>query len=266
MKTLIADCGATKTAWLCSGGRTLVTPGVNFSHTPREQLEAVFSSAAAQLGPEADQIFVYAAGLVEAPSVRLERWFPGARVHYASDLLAAARATCGREKGVAAILGTGSGTCLWDGEKMVRQLPGGGYILGDEGSAAVLGRQFLSDYIRNLIPSEVVRDFESRFPSAYPDIVRSVYGSEAPARYLGSLAPFVLEHYAQPYIKELVDKHFRRFFERCVVPLGALPLGVVGGFGYAARDILRTIGPEYGVQVRSILPSPMEGLKTYHGI
>lgn len=266
MRTVIVDCGATKADWLCSDGTQVRTPGFNLAQTPADQLQPILEAAAREL-PDIDKLYLYAAGLVGESPVDLGKWFPKAGIEYASDMLGAARAVCGRRPGIAAIVGTGANTCQYDGENITAQVPCGGYILGDEGAASVLGKLFLSDYLKGFVPEELAKEFAQTFPASYPEIVQQVYRTPAPARYLGSLAPFVVAHYkTNAYAKELVDKNFRAFFERTVRQYDALPLGIVGGFGYACRDILQSLANEYGITLSRIIASPLEGLKLYHGL
>ena len=259
---LIVDAGATKAQWALSGGKRFLTEGLNFAHMPEEKLRLVLSEAAEKSGPGVTEVHFFAAGLVGESPVRLEEFFPGADVEYASDMVGAARALFGRGRGVAAIIGTGANTCLWDGTGIRRQFRSGGYVIGDEGSAAALGRLFLSDYVKGLVPEALA----SAFGASYADIVREIYASPSPARYLGSIAPFLLERYADPYVKSLIDNNFRAFFERTVCRYGPSSLGVVGGFGFAAREILRSVGRECGIELETVMPSPMEGLLRYYGI
>ena len=266
-KTLVIDCGATKADWALSDGTRLRTAGFNLAHTPPEELQTLLDGAAAQLGPDIGRVYLYAAGLVAESPVDLDRWFPGAEVSYASDMLGAARAVCGRNPGLAAIIGTGANTCQYDGRDIVRKVNCGGFILGDEGSASVLGRLFVTDYLKGCMPQALSQAFSQRFQADYPTLVKEVYSGAAPARYLGSFAPFILENYPQyAYVQELVDGNFRRFFERTILQYNALPLGIVGGFGYACRDLIRRIGAEYGVTFSTILASPLEGLLQYHAV
>lgn len=266
MRTVIIDCGATKADWLCSDGTQARTPGFNLAHTPADQLHAILD-AAVQKFPDVDALYLYAAGLVGESPVDLGRWFPKATIAYASDMLGAARAVCGRRPGIAAIMGTGANSCQYDGENISAQVHCGGFILGDEGSAAVLGKLFLMDYLKGLVPEDLSQEFAHTFPASYADIVQQVYRTPAPARYLGSLAPFVVSHYkTNAYAKELVDKNFRTFFERTVQQYETLPLGIVGGFGFACRDILQTLAAAYGITISRIIASPLEGLRLYHGL
>ncbi len=269
---LIVESGATKTDWcLVDAGKPvnrLQTPGMNLSTISAEANAAVFADAVAAF-PRVDEVHFYAAGLLEFPT-ELDRIFqtrfPGVRCEYASDLLAAARAACGHESGIAAILGTGSNTCHYDGEKIVRNIHGGGFIIGDEGSAAALGRMFLADLVKDLVPDDLAEAFSAFHEADYASVVRNVYKNPAPSRYLGSLAPFLLEHRGNAYVDALIDRNFRDLFERTLTRYDRLPVGVVGGFGSACRPELERLGAEYGLTFSRFIPSPMEGLVEYHGL
>lgn len=263
---VIVDIGASNADWAVSDGRTIRTEGFNLAHTPRETLETIISGAADRIGPGVTDLHFYVAGLVAESPVDLGRWFPGASVEYASDIVGAARALFGRRKGIAAILGTGANTCLWDGEKISAKIPSGGFILGDDGSASVLGRLFVADWLKGIVPDKIARAFEQEFGADYPTVVKNVYGGDSPAKYLGSIAPFVLRHYSNPYIKALVDGNFGRFFQRTVLPYGDWPLGIAGGFGWAYRDIVASVAREYNVNIETFMESPLKGLLKYHGI
>lgn len=268
MKILVADCGATKADWYVSGGASAHTDGINMKHMPLERVKAIIAKAAEQLGPGIDEVHFFAAGALGESPIDFGEWFPGATVEYASDIYAAARAVCGHKEGIAAIMGTGANTCQWDGEKIVRQFHPGGHVLGDEGSASVLGKIFLGDYIKGLVPEELANAFAQWCTLDYNKMMDAVYTGETPARFLGSLAPFVTAHYDScEYCKDLVDNNFRNFFRRTVSRYDALPLGVVGGFGYPLQDIVRRIGEEeFGVRFTTFIPSPLDGLKTYYGL
>ena len=269
MKLLI-DCGATKADWCLSDGQNrklFRTPGFNLAQTPETVLQTILDDAALKCGPGVREVYLYAAGLVGEPGLNLGRWFPDARILYASDMLGAARAVCGREPGIAAIIGTGANTCQYDGQDIVRHVYSGGFILGDEGSASVLGRRFVADFLKDQMPAPLSEAFRQAFKLDYPTLVSHVYGGEAPARYLGSFAVFILSYYdKEEYVKALVDQNFKDFFERTLRHYDPLPVGVVGGFGYACRDILRELGAGYGIDFSTFLASPMEGLQEYHGL
>jgi len=278
---LIVDSGATKSIWCISDGdwhREITLPGINFSQADPQKVGEVVYEAIRSLrelqkqrdGSEVDTVYIYGAGIVSEASALplhlcLERMLPEAQKHYASDLLGAARAVCGHTPGIAAILGTGSNTCQWDGEKIVSHIDCGGFILGDEGGAAVLGKNFLADYIKNLVPDDVASAFREQFRADYPTFVSNVYRSDAPARYLGGFAPFLISQYDRSeYVHDLMERHFDAFFERCILRYDSLPVGVVGGFGNACRHILEPMGAHYGVSFTKFYPTPLQGLIAYH--
>ena len=283
---LIVESGATKTDWLAlegAGSRVSVkTGGMNLASIPEDVVRGVVEDAAAGFKEKGislfERIHFYAAGLIcqsseSVPSMAinldkvLRSLFPGALIEYASDTLAAARAVCGHKPGIAAILGTGSNSCLYDGERIVRNVRSGGFILGDEGGAARLGKLFISDFIKGLVPEPVSGEFSRDFEVDYMTVVKNVYKGEAPAGYLGSFAPWITSRYDScDYIKMLVDNNFRDFFERALKQYDteSLPVGVVGGFGYANRDILRRLAGSYGIIFSKIIKAPVEGLVDFH--
>ncbi len=281
---LIVDSGATKSIWCISEGgwhREITLSGINFSQADPQKVGEVVYEAIRSIrkiqkqwdnSASVTQVFVYGAGIVSEASALplhlcLERMLPGVPKHYASDLLGAARAVCGHEKGIAAILGTGSNTCQWDGESIVSHIDSGGFILGDEGGAAVLGKLFLSDYIKGLVPEELAAEFREQFQADYPTLVRRVYREESPARFLGSIAPFVHTRYEQSaYVRELMTRHFENFFRRTILRYEPLPVGVIGGFGYACRNLLVPMGERFGIHFTKFYPTPMEGLIAYHAV
>lgn len=274
---IIAECGATKSDWRLIydgvGIKQVLAGGINVSAMAMDAVRAVVNNALKQFAGLEDvtAVHLYVAGVVtEEIKVELEASLsahcPSASIEVQTDLVAAARAACGRVPGIAAILGTGSNSCLYDGEKIVRKVPAGGFILGDEGSAATLGKLFISDFLKGLVPQVVADDFASRYPSDYQSIVASVYRSQAPSAYLGGLAPFIMEHYDHPYIKELVDGNFRSFINRCLKQYDTegFPVGVVGGFAYALKDIFLRIASEEGITISRIIKAPIDGLTEYH--
>ena len=280
MIQLIVESGATKADWTLVDDGVLrhrfKTGGLNFSSGDASYLQTTLQEALTALDAHPEHIHFYAAGLfpsdeADSPYRRLERLlgdaFPQAELHLENDLLAAARALCGHGKGIAAILGTGSNACLYDGEQIVRKVPSGGFILGDEGSASALGRAFIADYIKGLVPEEIARWFDGQDLS-YPAVVQAVYHGASPAAWLGALAPVLLQHYAEsPYVRRLVDESFEAFIHRCLLPLGAgadLPVHVTGGFGCACQPILTGLGASAGIRFDRFLLSPSEALIAYH--
>lgn len=253
------------------------TAGLNMSSLFLDDFQEMIASAGQVLNPWSEpvsKIFFYAAGFVDSDSEETRKIehafhgkFPDAEVNFSSDLLAAARALFGKERGIAVILGTGSNTGEYDGSRIVRNILPGGYVLGDEGGAASLGKQFISDYIKGLVPDGIVSEVNQLCDMSYPSIVRSVYKEPYPARYLGSFAPFLAERYEDyPYVMNLVDDNFRALFERCLSRYrdSESDVGVVGSFGQAMKHSLTKVAAEYNMTVSRIIESPADHLARYH--
>ena len=220
------------------------------------------------------EVYMYTAGVVtesveEELSQLFRAMFSCERVEICDDLTAAARAACGHQAGIVAILGTGSNSCQYDGEKIVKRVYSSGFILGDEGSAATLGKLFIADFLKGLVPEDIAADFRQRYPSDYATIIANVYRSESsPSGYLGSFAPFIMEHYANPYIQSLVDGNFRAFIIRSLrqYDVEQYPIGVVGGFGNALRDVFKRVAEQEGIHIERFISNPIEELIKYHTI
>lgn len=284
---IIIESGATKTDWCAAApGREPIkvrTAGMNLATMPLDVIEGIVREAVAAfkekgLSEDVAEVHFYAAGLIVAEGERIPRQaqeldrvlkslFPVAGMEYASDLLAAARSVCGHRPGIAAIMGTGSNSCLFDGTKVVKNVRSAGYILGDEGGGARLGRLFMSDFLKGLVPEPVSGEFAGDFKVDYMTVVQNVYRGESPSKYLGSFAPWILERYeTSEYVRGLVDQNFKDFIERALTQYGLdrYPVGVVGGFGYANRAILEKVAEPYGIRFSTIISTPVEGLVRYH--
>ena len=215
---LIVESGATKTDWVAvfpdKEPEGIRTPGINLASMSPDMIESVVMQAVDEfksLGICDDcveELFFYAAGLVgkegaAVPDLAVEldkvlsRIFPRTRKEYSSDMLSAARAVCGHNPGIVAILGTGSNSCFFDGDRIVKNVPSGGFILGDEGGGARLGKLFVSDFIKGLVPEPVAGDFAREFEVDYPTVVKNVYRggllpsiwAPSPRGYSGSTIP-----------------------------------------------------------------------------
>lgn len=274
---ILVESGATKSEWrvLERGGKEVkrfFRAGMNVSTMRMEDVQATLAEAVGREGlMNAGGFYLYTAGIV-TPEVRrmvenlLREHFRIGDVDIQNDLTGAARAACGHESGIAAILGTGSNTCFYDGEQLTQKVYSGGYVIGDEGSGASLGKRFLADYIKGLVPEPLATDFAREFDASYAGIVQGVYRSASPSGYLGSLAPMILRHYDHPYAKDLVDRNFQDFIDRSLLryDVAAYPVGIVGGFGWACRDILRPLCEKAGIRISRFVKAPIEGLCSYH--
>lgn len=280
---LIAEAGGTKTDW-CVIDRNAAEPlvlkfrsdGINMASMDEELLVSRLESAASGLavyGYSVEEVHFFGAGIVGGP-VKLyaermvARFFPKAEIHCASDSVAAAIALFGRDRGIAVILGTGSNCCLFDGEDAIQPVRSGGFILGDEGSAATLGRLFIADYIKEIVPPDVSAALEADMGRklGYDEIVANVYKSPAPAAYLSGFASFVFEHLDNPYCEGLVRRNIEDFITRILVRYDteSLPVGVVGTYGKFCRPYLEEIGSRYGIHFTKFITSPMEELVKFY--
>lgn len=277
---LIVESGATKADWCMLDAGNVVkrfkTPGMNFSTMSQDSFREALISAVSQIDTSAvTEIYLYAAGLIEGSAANFcangvfSSAFPQAHVECSSDMLAAARAVCGRSEGIAAILGTGSNSCFYDGSRIRRNVRSGGFILGDEGGGACLGKLFLSDYIKGLVPEPLSSEFGSAFDVDYMTVVDKVYRQPAPAAYLGSFAPWILEHCdTNAYVKELLLRSLSDFFDRSILRYDRpdVPVGFAGGFAAACEPYLREVAASKGVTISKITASPMDELILYHSL
>ena len=219
---LIADSGSTKTDWvLCDKGEIITrikTQGINPTIQETGDILAVLENElAGKIDADTpESIYFYGAGCAyENANKRmltaLEATFKTKDIHINSDLLAAARALCGHEEGIACILGTGSNSCLFDGEKIIDNTPSLGFILGDEGSGAHLGRQLVSDCIKKQLSSKLREQFFNRYQLDKATILERVYHAPLPNRWLASFTPFLCENRKDPEIHTLLKKCFKQF-------------------------------------------------------
>lgn len=272
--TLVADSGATKTDWaLVSGSECLLrvqTQGLNpFFHTS-EEVESVLRN---ELLPHLSTttlraIHFYGAGCTPERGVVVQqallRVFAVADdCTVQSDMAGAAYALCGNERGIVCIMGTGSNSCLWNGNGIEDQVSPLGFILGDEGSGAVLGRTLVADVFKRQLPKDVIAAFHSRFPYTQAEIIERVYRQPQPSRFLSSFAPFLSEQIAHPAVRALVCNQLRRFLQRNVAQYTdchVLPIHFVGSIAHHFQPVLEEALQLEQMQLGRILTSPIEGL------
>ena len=272
---LIADSGSTKTDWAWIENGTIVhrvtTAGINPVHQGEEDIEKVVEQLFPRKNTSLKWVFFYGAGCIPEKKGVVEKVlrkvFPDAdRIEVESDLLGAARAVCQHQEGLACILGTGSNSCLYDGEKIVGNIPPLGYILGDEGSGAVLGKLFLNALFKGALPDGMKKDFLQSSGLSYPEIIQRVYRQPMANRFLASTSLYISEHLDVPVLRELVKQNFRDFFHKNIAQYGRhdLPVGAIGSIAYHYRDLLQEVAAEEGYKLSTVAKSPMEGLVTYH--
>lgn len=275
---LLADSGSTKTDWcLVEGGTEVLrveTGGTNpFFQTPERIGQEIDTALLPRLGTYAIRsVFFYGAGCAFPDKIETVRGvlatrFPEARVEVGSDMTAAARALCGRRRGIACILGTGSNSCLWNGEAIEANVSPLGFILGDEGSGAVLGRRLVGDCLKNRLPRGLREEFLARFDLTPAAILERVYRQPFPNRFLASLSPFLAERIDVPEIRAIVFDGFVDFFRRNVMQYDGwdrLEIHAVGSVAYYYREVLREAAAACGLRLGTVVRSPMAGLVAYH--
>lgn len=274
---LIADSGSTKTDWVLHNGTDIVarvkTQGLNPTQQSAEDIYGILlAELAGQIKTDAPEtIYFYGAGCAyENANKRMEaalkKIFRTNDIHINSDLLAAARALCGHEEGIACILGTGSNSCLFDGEKIIDNTPSLGYILGDEGSGAHLGRQLVSDCIKKQLPTELREKFMNQYNLDVAGILERVYRSPLPNRWLASFTPFLSENRKNAHIHALLKHCFTQFFQRntMVYRRSWLPIHIIGGVGINFANEIKETAESLGLSIGNIVESPMKGLIEYH--
>jgi len=274
---LIADSGSTKTHWCVVENAVLVqeifTDGINpFYQTDLEIISLLDSQLIPKLmNAEVDKIYFYGAGCSFPEkkmlvSRALIRFFNNSMIEIQSDLLAAARSLFQHEEGIACILGTGSNSCFYDGNEIAQNVSPLGYILGDEGSGAVLGKLLVADCLKNQLSAGLTEKFLSTYELTPAIILENVYKKPFPNRFLAKFTPFILEHIEEPAIFNLVYDSFDAFFVRNVMqyPFETNKVGFVGSISHYFRDTLEIVASERGIVISEIIQSPMKGLIKYH--
>lgn len=275
---LIADSGSTKTDWcVVEQGhpvRQISTKGTNpFFQSEEEISNEIATALLPQLESAAFRaVHFYGAGCAFPDKIECMRnaitshLQVSGEIEVSTDMLAAARSLCGHRPGIACIMGTGSNSCYYDGKKIVSNVSPLGFILGDEGSGAVLGKLLVGDILKNQMPEGLKEKFLKQFNLTPAEIIDRVYRRPFPNRFLASLSPFLAQNIEIPAIRELVSGSFKKFLKRNVMQYDYqhMPVHFIGSVAYYYKELLTEAAREMGIQVGTILKSPMEGLIKYH--
>jgi glucosamine kinase len=279
MYSIITDSGSTKTDWVLCQGRKIIkrvkTIGFNPYFQTRAQVSKVISDEvrpvfSAELD-KVDSIHYYGTGCSTEANCSLIR---GAiadalqvrDIRVAHDLLAAARALCGREKGIAAILGTGSNSGLYDGVNIVENVPSTGYLWSDYGGGSQIGKFIIREYFEQRMPGDLREAFESEGYSREV-ILDNVYKGSMPARYLASVSLFAARHTNHPVIQRVLEECFDSFFEQQVkkyTDSRNYTVNTIGSVGFFYRDLFIEVARRHGYVTGKMIQSPMEGLLEFH--
>lgn len=286
MITLIVDSGSTKTSWCfaflldtssADGARTVTTEGLNPAVMSAEEVEEKIAKALNHClqslsisAADVENVFFYGAGCISGRagvvSESIQSILVDARIYVADDLLGAARALCGHKAGIACILGTGSNSCLYDGKNIVAHTPALGYVLGDEGSGAVLGRKFLNAVLKQTLPENIRKRFLQESGLDMAEVINRVYRSPAPNRFLASMSKYIHGYLDEKEVRDIVIDNFEDFIRNNILAYGDKfrTINVVGSIAYHYKEQLTEAASRNGFQIGKIIKSPIEGLMEYH--
>lgn len=275
--TLIADSGATKTEWcLLHKGRkkTVYTQGIRpYFFTSMQIAELVEKELLPRLtNVTVDKLFYYGTGCLNQNNAKrvkeaLKTLFPSAEIRVGTDILGAAKAVCGNEKGVVSILGTGSNSCYYNGKKIVRNITGLGYALGDEGSGTYLGRKVLQYYLYETFDPDLKEKFDARYHTTQAEILENVYSKPFPNRYIASFTMFLAENRGHYMVENILEDGINDFFFRHLSTYKEswkYPVGFVGSVAYGFKDVLKQLCEWYDFKMGRVIKTPMDGLVKYH--
>lgn len=277
MIKLIADSGATSTKWCLLGKgkpKLLYTQGISPYFFDTQQIASILKS---ELLPKLkkvkiDKLYYYGTGcanLENASSVNkaIQLVFGKIKIEINHDLTAAAKALCGNTKGIACILGTGSGSCYYNGKKIVKSSTGLGFILGDEGSGAFLGKKVLQHYLYSIFDDSLMAKFNAQFVTTKTEILESIYKKQMPNRYLASFSVFLAANRGHFMIENIIEDGFNEFFYQHLIrykEIEKIPVHFVGAVSNAFKDVLQELCNSYGFKLGKICKDPMQGLIAFH--
>ena len=274
---LIADSGATKTHWLLINDnqeqQLISTMGINPFHQPQELIAHIIAE---ELIPHLEgdknamkEIFFYGAGCIAETKntiiQALQQYFPHAHIYVESDLLGAARAICQHSPGIACIMGTGANSCLFDGNNITDNISPLGYILGDEGSGAYLGKRFIGDCLKRQLPADLCEELLHEYRLTRTDILNKVYKEPMANRFLASLTPYIYKVKERPEVHHFLIDCFSQFFLRNIKPYGCqLPISFAGSIAWYFQEEIKISAEQNGYTIKTFLKDPINGLAEYH--
>lgn len=274
---LIAESGSTKTDWrsVDKSGKIeqFITLGFNPFHQRSESIAAEIKlNLLPKLLGSISEVHFYGAGcsseqMCAVVDAALKECFPSSKVFVEHDMLAAARGLCGHEKGIACILGTGSNSCVFDGKNIIGYVTNLGYILGDEGSGAYMGKRFIADFLIGDMPEHLAKDFAQKTGLDKDKVLEAVYRQPMPNRFLASFGKYIFQRLDEQYTINLVRRSFLDFFERniCKYPEHRdLPVHFTGSIAFYFSKILHDVAAEKQVRIGRIVETPAAALVLYH--
>jgi len=273
---LIADSGATKAEWcLLHEGKKkkIVTQGISpYFLSPDEIKNLLLKELVPKIRMEVDEVFFYGTGLFDKANAALvkkvlQKVFPGSKIYADHDLLAAARSLCGRKKGIACNLGTGMFSCYYDGKKIVKSRPGAGYVLGDEGSGAYLGKKVIQYFLYEIFDEDLSYRFNKKYQTSRAEILQHVYKKPFPSRYLASFTLFLAENRGHFMIENIIEDGLNDFFFNHLLKYPEawkMKVNFVGSVAFGFKDVLQQLCDSYEFELGNVIKKPMKGLIAYH--
>ena len=277
MVKLLADSGATKAEWcLLNNGKkkTIFTQGISPYFLNKEQIAAIMTN---ELMPairnfKIDEVNYYGTGCANPNNAlvvkkAIQSVINTKKIFVGHDLLAAARALCQKSKGITCILGTGSGASYYNGKNIMKSSTGLGYVLGDEGSGAYLGKKVIQYYLYNTFDDELRARFDAKFVTNKVEILENVYQKPLPNRYLASFTVFLAENRGHYMVENIIEDGLNDFFFTHLLrfnEIWKMPVHFVGGVAFGFKDVLADLCTSYGFELGKVLKNPMEGLISYH--
>ncbi len=275
---VIADSGSTKTAWRVVRDEQSIIPYSTTGFNPvtasteliAKEMQLVFKETF--FLAKVTTVYYYGAGCWDNASCTivekaLRRVFPNAVIAVTNDLIAAARATCGTRPGIVGILGTGSNSCLYDGEKIKDNVTSLGYIIGDEGSGTHLGKNLLKSYFYRELPPVLEKKLEAQYTISKKKLIERVYFKKGGNTYLAAFAKFIIQEKEHPFIKKIVEEALETFVKRHLLKYENtrnLPIHFVGSIAFFLKEILKEVLELNNLKIGNIIQQPIEGLIRYH--
>ncbi len=272
---LIADSGSTKTDWRLIDEEKKIqqfqTQGISpYFQTTEEIAKTIKLELKLNASPK--EIYFYGTGCKAEDKKQivknaLQNCFKSSNIFIESDMLAAARALCGNNQGIATIMGTGSNTCFYDGKIIIKTTTSTGFILGDEGSGAHIGKTFIQAFLNDELPENILKTFNSRFNISKDEIIHKVYKEPMPNRYIASYSKFVYQNIKEQFMIDLLVNCFNQFFDKHVCKYDnykEISLSCTGSVAFYYSNIIRAIAAERGIKIGTIVESPIAALCLYH--
>lgn len=272
---IIAESGSTKTDWRIIEDHQISqwsSRGINPNYTPESEIRKVINDLIAEF-PDVENhpLYFYGSGCKEGDTTSkfheiLNEFFKS-EIHIYSDVIASAKAGLGEQDGIAVILGTGANVALYEGGQVKKTYSGYGYLLGDEGSGAYLGKLMLKGYLEETMPEEIRKRVESLYKWSPTFIIDRIYKQDEPNRFMASLAEYIFKNRKNIYFKNLIIQNFEDFFQTSILPypeLKNLPIACTGSIAYFFEAYLKYVAEEHGYYIQKIVQQPIASLVLYH--